>query len=286
MANTTSLNSALFQDLLKQSEFALYETSIVRGVTTVFDYPTGAGKTVSIPMWDSFAANSAVNEGEAPTVSSVETNSKEITLKEHVWYGQITDMLRDSAAENVISTLASQAGMSIGESLDSDFIALFNSMSGNVNVITQSVGSISNDNTVFDIMKAAATIRANKYNGQLFALVNPLQAWGIKKALTATSNYQVGTMTGSNALAQYYVGNVGGVTILETALVGIDVSGDSVGCVFAPTAFGFAQRGQITLETQREAAKRATDLVLTAVAKSGILRPTLAVRLVGDAVAD
>ena len=133
-------------------------------------------------------------------------------------------------------------------------------------------------------MKAAAILRANKHTGPMFAVVNPRQAFGIKSALTATNNYQNSSALASDVLGQYFVGTIAGITILEHASVGIDVDGDAVGCVFAPAAFGLAQRGGISMEEQRQAAARATDLVLTAVAGAGILRPEMAVKLLGDAV--
>lgn len=277
MANTTSLNSELFQNLLVQSQYALYENSIARAVATVFDYPVGAGKVVSVPIWAGIGS-SKPGEGVAPAAADTNTNSKTIELAEHVVFAEVTDFLRDSAQENVIAGLADQSGMALAEGIDKELIALFSDAA-----ITQVVGAAGSDNTVADIMKAAAQIRANKYTGPLFAVVNPLQAFGIKAALTATTSYQNATALGSAVLGQYYIGQVGGVTVLESGLVGIDANGDAVGAVFAPAAFGLAQRGGVSMEEQRNAAKRSTDVVLTAVAGAGILRPELAVQLIGDA---
>lgn len=276
MANTTSINSELFQNLLVQSQYALYENSIARAVATVFDYPVGAGKTVSVPIWAGITS-SKPGEGVAPSAADTNTNSKTINLEEHVVYAEVTDFLRDSAQESVITGLANQAGLALAEGLDKELIALFSNIA-----ITQGVGSAGTDNTVADIMKAAAIIRANKYTGPMFAVVNPKQAYGIKAAMTATNSYQ-NSNPGVMSLAQYFVGSVGGVTILESALVLPDVSDDAVGCVFAPSAFGLAQRGGVSMEEQRNAAKRSTDVVLTAVAGAGILRPELAVKITGDA---
>jgi hypothetical protein len=104
----------------------------------------------------------------------------------------------------------------------------------------------------------------------------------LKAALTATNSYQAASMVGNAALSQYYVGSIGGVTIYESAHVDVDANGDASGCVFAPGAFGLAQRGGVTMEEQRNAAKRSTDVVMTAVAGVGILRPELAVKIFTD----
>lgn len=275
MANTTSINSELFQNLLVQSQYALYENSIARAVTTVFDYPVGAGKQVSVPIWAGITSQKP-GEGVAPAAADTNTNSKTIDLAEHVVYAEVTDFLRDSAQESVIAALANQAGLALAEGLDKEVIGLFSS-------VVQSITEDGNDLTVNMLMKAAATIRSNKYTGPLYAILNPRQAYGMKAALTATNNFQNATNVGNRVLDQYFVGQIAGITILESALVTVDGNGDSLGCVFAPSAFGLAQRGGVTMEEQRNAAKRSTDVVMTAVAGAGILRPELAVKVLTDA---
>lgn len=277
MANNTTINSELFQNLLVQSQIALYENSIARSVTTVFDYPAGSGNQVDVPIWAGMSS-SKPGEGTAPSAADANTSTKSITLEEHVVWSQVTDFLRDSANENVIASLASQSGLALAEGIDAELIGLF----GNA-AITQTVGTAGTDNSVNDLMKAAATIRANKYNGPLVAVLNPKQAYGIKAAMTATSSYQNSTGVADAVMSQYFVGQIAGVTILEHAGVSIDINDDATGCVFAPMAFGLAQRGGVSMETMRQAKERATDVVMTAVAGAGILRPELAVQIIGDA---
>jgi hypothetical protein len=101
----------------------------------------------------------------------------------------------------------------------------------------------------------------------------------MKEVLTATTAYTAISDIGNQALTNGFVGQIAGVTILEHALVNVDSQGQSVGCVFAPGAFGIAQRGGVAMETERNAAKRSTDVVETVVAGAGILRPELAVQI-------
>jgi hypothetical protein len=178
-----------------------------------------------------------------------------------------------------MTALANQAGSALAESLDKELIALFLN-----EAVTQEIGSAGTNNSVQDIMKAAAMIRANKYSGPLVAILHPKQAYAIKAALTATTAYTANTNVGNAVLDQFFIGSVAGVAMYESALVTEDNANDASGCVFAPQAFGLAQRGGIAMEEQRVAAARATDLVLTAVAGAGVLRPELAVRIYGDNV--
>ena len=276
MSNNTTQNAELFQNLLVQSQYALYENSIARAVSTVFDYPVGAGKVVSVPVWAGITSTKP-GEGVAPAAADTNTNSKTITLAEHVVYAEVTDFLRDSAQESVITGLANQAGLALAEGLDKELMALFLDA-----LVTQEVGTANSDNTANDIMKAAAMIRGNKYTGPLFAVLHPKQAYGIKAALTGNAALTA-TNLQNRALDGFYVGTIAGVQIFESALVTVDGASDASGCVFAPGAFGIAQRGGVSMEEQRNAAKRSTDVVLTAVAGAGVLRPEMAVRIYGDA---
>lgn len=274
MSNNTSNNSELFQNLLVQSQYALYENSIARAVATVFDYPVGAGKQVTVPVWAGISATTP-GEGTAPSAADTNTSSKTISLVEHVVYAEVTDFLRDSAQENVIAGLATQSGLALAESIDAALIAQFANASG-------SLGSAGTELAVTDILKAAATIRSNKYTGRMIAIVSPLQAYALKAAAAGTAAI-AGTNLQNRALDGYFVTSIGGVDIYESALVAADENGDAVGCVFAPAAFGLAQRGGVNMEEQRNAAKRSTDVVMTAVAGVGTLRPELAVKLTFDA---
>jgi N4-gp56 family major capsid protein len=284
MANNTTINSELFQNLLVQSEFALYESSIARAVTTVYDYPVGAGKTVSIPFYDA-VTSSKPGEGTAPGKINTNTNSRLINLEEHVAFAEVTDFLRDSAQENVIASLATQMGLALAEGLDKELLLGFFDTGANATAagITNAVGwteGPEKTNTVDDLMKAAAIIRAAKYQGPMFAVLHPQQAFEIKKAMTATNSFQNASTVANGVLSNYFVGQIAGITILEHPNVSTEAN-TARGAVFAPTAFGLAQRGGVAMETQRNAAKRSTDVVETVVAGVGILRPNLVVRVLG-----
>jgi N4-gp56 family major capsid protein len=278
MANTTTINSELFQKLLAQSQYAAYENSLARAIAQVFDYPMNAGKVVQVPVWAGITA-AKPGEGVAPDAADTNTTSKDITLIEHVVRHVVTDFLRDSAQEDVISGLATQAGMALAESLDNDLFALFAD-----NSITQSVGTAGSVNSVEDLLKAAAILRGRKLTGPFYAVMHPSQAYQLKKELATNggSNIPALSSIGESVLGNFYIGSVAGITVLESALVDIDNSADATGAVFSPYAFGVAQRGSIVMETQREAAARATEVIMTAVAGTGILRPEYAVKVIGD----
>ena len=281
MANNTTINSELFTNLLAEAQFAAYENSVARQIVTPFDYPANAGKILQVPVYSAISAT-GLTEGTAPSAADTNTTSATITLGEIGTYFQVTDMLRDSAERDVVADLGAQAGRAIAEKMDTDVFALFNSF-------TNSVGTEDSAITVDNIFEAVATLRANKVVGPLSAVVSPRQALQLKKELaTAGGANLTASEIGSSVLRQFYIGSVAGCQVFESSLVKRDLDTDTdselnaVGAVFAPTAMGHAMRGGINMETQRQAAARATDIMMSAVTGQAILQDVHGVKIVGS----
>lgn len=281
MANNTTINSELFTNLLAEAQFAMYENGIARQIVTPFDYPANAGKVLQVPVYSAVTAGT-LTEGTAPSAADTNTTSVSITLGEIGTYFQVTDMLRDSAQRDVIADLGAQAGRAIAEKMDTDVFALFNSF-------TNSVGTEDSAITVDNIFEAVATLRANKVVGPLAAVVSPRQALQLKKALaTAGGANLTASEIGSSVLRGYYIGSLAGCQIFESSLVKRDLDTDvdlelnAVGAVFAPSAIGHAMRGGVVMETQRQAAARAEDIMMSVVCGQAILQNSHGVKIVGS----
>ena len=282
MANTTSINSELFTALLAEAQFQAYEQSIARQLVTTFDFPANSGKVLQVPVYAAVTAG-ALTEGTAPSAADTNTTSVDITMAEIGTYFQITDLLRDSAQRNVVADLGAQAGRAIAEKMDTDVFALFNSFSA-------SVGTQDSAITVDNIFEAVATLRAAKVTGPLYGVVGPRQALQLKKALyNAGGTVATASATGSAVLDRGFIGTLAGVSLYESSLVKSDLDTDEdtelnmVGAIFAPSALGHAMRGGINMETQRQAAARATDIMMTAVKGQAILINGHGVKIVGSA---
>ena len=283
MANNTTINSELFTNLLAEAQFAAYEQSIARQIVTTFDFPANAGKTLQVPVYSAVTAGD-LTEGTAPSAADTNTSSVDITVGEVGTYFQVTDFLRDSAERDVIADLGQNAGRAIAEKMDTDVFNLFNSFSS-------SVGTEDSAITVDNLFEAIATLRQAKITGPLFAVVGPRQALQLKKELYNAGG-TVGTandLVGGTVLQRGTIGVLGGCTILESSLVKQDLDTDedtelnTVGAVFAPTAMAHVMRGGINMETQRQAASRAEDIIMYAVKGQAILQNSHGVKIVGSA---
>ena len=282
MANNTTINSELFTNLLAEAQFAMYENSIARQLVTPFTFPANSGKVMQVPVYAAVTAGD-LTEGSAPSAADTNTTSVSITLGEVGTYFQVTDFLRDSAQRDVIADLGAQAGRAIAEKMDTDVFALFNSISA-------SVGTEDSAITVDNIMEAIATLRQAKVTGPLSAVVGPRQALQLKKALyNAGGTVATANNYGASILERGFIGTIGGCSVYESALVKQDLDTDSdaelntVGAVFSPTALGHAIRGGVVMEDQRQAAARATDIMMSVVKGEAILQNSHAVKIVGSA---
>lgn len=281
--NNTDINSELFANFVADAQFAMYEQSVSRNLVRTFEIPLNAGKVVQVPVWASISAQLLTDE-EVATAKTTNTTAPTITLKEHVVYNQITDMLRDSSYGDVMAELATQSGQAIGESLDTMVFGEFSNFSSDI-------GSTSTELTTELVLRAAATLRAAKVQGPYFAVVHPAAAFNMKKVLTQTLNYSgattIGALSPLGGQIQLggVIGQVAGVTVIESPLVASVTTGGATayrGGVFAPTAIGLAERGGVDLNTLYLPAARATDMVLKAVAGAAVIRSTHGVAITAE----
>lgn len=285
MANQADWNTQFYANFVTDAEFAAYETSVARNLMKVFPIPMNAGKVAQVPIWGQGSAQVITNEGAA-TAADTTSSQALITLSEHVYYSRVTDMLKDSAYGDVMAQLAEVSGRAIGESFDTTAFAAFDSFSTDI-------GSTTTELTVELIMKAAATLRQSKVMGPYYAVVHPGCAYYIKKQMTvqtlysgASTNVPALSAGGNNLLLTGVIGNIGGVTVIESPLVKArtddPASAAFINGVFAPTAVGIAERGGLTLNTLYLPQNRATDMSVVAVMGASVLQSTHGVKITAE----
>ena len=286
--NNAQWNNEFFANFVTDAEFAAYETSVSRQLCKVFQVPMNSGKVAQVPIWGQGAAQVITDEAAASARNTTSTQAL-ITLNEHVYYSQITDMLRDSAYGDVMAQLAEVSGRAIGESIDTTSFATFSNFNSDI-------GSTTTEITVELVMKAAATLRAAKVMGPYYAVIHPAAAFYIKKQMSVTQPYTGGPTNvpalsagGNNFLLTGVLGNIGGVTVVESPLVAAVTTGGAnafLNGVFAPTAIGIAERGGLSLNTLYLPANRATDLSVVATMGAAVLQSTHGVAITAESDID
>jgi N4-gp56 family major capsid protein len=277
--NNTDINSELFSLLVTEAQFAAYEQSVARQLVTVFDAPLNTGRQLQVPIWSSITAQIITDEAAA-TIANTNTTSATITLSEHVVYHQVTDMLRDSAYQDVFTQLGDQSGRAIAQSMDTQVFTQFANLSGSSTAIA--VANL----TVDDIMDRVATLRTNKLTGPFYAVLHPQAANQIKKAIVDSSSYTASGMFADSILQNYFIGQIAGCQIFESSLVPYASGTGIATCgIFAASALGHGMRGGIDMNMLYLPANRATDVVLKAVAGAAVLQSTHGVIMNVDLVA-
>lgn len=265
MANNTTINSELFTNLLAEAQFAAYENSIARQIVTPMTFPANAGKVLQIPVYSAVSAVD-LTEGVAPNSADTNTTQATITLGEIGTFFNVTDFLRDSAQRDVIADLGANAGRAIAEKMDSGVFGLFDNLTEEVQFTT--------DITVDNIFEAVAALRNNKIVGPLTAILNPVDALKLKKELATTGGANLtSSEIGNSVLRGYYIGSLAGCNVFESALA-------TTGAVFTPSAMAHAMRGGVVMETQRQAGRRSTEIMMSAVVGQTIMQQSHAVKFV------
>jgi N4-gp56 family major capsid protein len=273
--NSTTLDD-LFVNIVAQARFTAEEQSLMLGLVTQYNIAGQAGKTIQVPKYPAVEA-AALDEGTAPTETDVSTSSVNITVSEVGNTVLLTD-LAAMGAGNPAQELGTVLGNAIATKIDKDLIALFSGFS-------EVAGGANADITVADIFKAAATLRKNKVTGSMAAVVHPFQAYELKKGLTNTFANPNGGDLQNEAMRNGFVGSIAGVDIYESSNFTLDGNGDALAGVFAPEALAIAMKRDFNLETQRNASRRGTELVATAIYGVGELDNTFGTHITADASA-
>lgn len=289
MSNNSVWNDEFYANFVADAEFAAYEQSVSRSLMKLFPIPLNSGKTVQVPIWGQESAQVISTEGSDADLKNTTSTMATITLKEHVYFSRVTDVLRDSAYGDVMAQLAEVSGRSIGESLDTMAFKEFTNLTA-----YSDLGSTTTELTTELVLKAAATLRSNKIAGPYYCVVHPNAAFNMKKVLTQTlvydgSNYlnRVGQLSnvGNQVLVSGIIGSIGGVTIVESPLVDPVTTGGAtayLNAVFAPTALGIAERGGLNLTTLYQPRSRSTDMSVVANAGAGVLQAKHGIKITAE----
>ena len=273
-ATTSSTLTDLFSSIIAAARFTAEENSLMAGLVTRYDIGNVAGTTIQVPKYPAIAA-ADLTEGTDMSSTTVSTSSVSVTVGEVGAQVLLTDMAAMGAG-NPAQELGTVLGNAIATKIDQDLIALFDGFSA-------SLGAAAQEITVADLFKAAATLRANKATGPVYAVVHPYHAYQLSANLTNTFANPNGGDLQNEAMRNGFVGSVGGIEVYQSANVAVDGSGDAKGCVFTREAICMAMKRDFNLETERDASNRAFELNATAVYGAGELDDSYGFEMLLDA---
>ena len=274
-STTTTLND-LLPAITAEAMFVANERSIMRGLVKNYAIPAANGKTITVPIYPTQSAV-GVTEGDEVSNTEVSTNGVTLTVSTVAIRTLITDLVRASAASNVVADVGRLFGEAIAKKMDQDLLALFSGFS-------TGVGGASTAMSAALVAQAVARLRANSVpSDQLACVVNPYVAYDLKANLSNTfANPNAGIIQ-NEAMQTGYVGTLFGVPVFESAnIANTGTAGDYVGAVFHRDALGLAMIGDITIETQRRASFIGDDIVASAHYGVGELYDGYGVKITAD----
>jgi hypothetical protein len=273
-ASTSTTLDDLFANIIAQARFTAEEESLMMGLVTQYNIGDEAGKTIQVPKYPAITA-ADLTEGTDMSSTTVSTSSVSITVGEVGAQVVLTD-LAAMGAGNPAEELGTVLGNAIATKMDVDLIALFDGFS-------TALGAAGQEITVADLFKAAATLRNAKAQGEIFAVVNPFQAYQLKANLTNTFANPNGGDAQNTAMVNAYVGTIAGIDVYESANVSVDGNDDAKGAVFSREALAIAMKRDFQIEAQRDASLRAFELNATAIYGVGELDDSYGVEMLFDA---
>lgn len=282
MANetTSSTLSALYSTIQQTALFTMQEKAFMRPLVRNYNLTGQPGKAAHIGIYPTLAT-SVITSGEGTDASNnaITATEKTFTATEKAVMATLTDTARDSTADDSAAAIGRILGETLAKKIDEDIAALFSGFSSGVG------GGSGTELTPDDILAAIATLRANSVTGPYVAVFHPYQTYNLRKVLAnaGAANTPALSDVGNAVLQSGYIGRLFGVDIYESAVVTGTSAGAYVGAVMHPDALAFCLKKDLTIETQRDASLRATEIVGSCTYAVGELFDLHGVKIITDA---
>lgn len=260
MANetTSSTLAGLYTTIQQTALFTMQEKAFMRPLIRNYNLVGQPGKAAHVGIYPTLSTG-VVTTGEGTDTSNnaITATDKTFTATEKAVLATLTDTARDSTADDSAAAIGRILGETLARKVDEDIAALFGGFSG-------SGGSGSGTElTPDDILQAVAQLRNNSVTGPYVGVFHPYQTYNLRKVLANAGAATIPALSdaGNEVLAMGYIGRLFGVDIFESAVVTGTSANAFVGAVMHPDALAFCLKKDLTIETQRDASLRATEIV-------------------------
>ena len=291
-ATTTSTLAGGIGVTIGDAVVAFNKTNVFLPLVTSKQAAQGSG-SVEFSDWTVLALADvpALTEGTAGTAQALATTARTATIGEHGIQVDITDLSQMGyGAGSLKETAGAVIGNAVAMRLDDDIANLF--AAGSLSSDACGAGTTLALSHIFDCLRL---LNANGAPAPLNLALGTKQVWGAKGVRKLITDVAV---TGSNAKPYSSFGAAQGQELASngfvTRLAGFDVytspqiteigGDDEEGCAFSAGAFGvgIGVDGLIRIEEQRNAAKRATEMVATGFWGETMIKDLFAVSLTSD----
>lgn len=280
LETTSTTLAALYTAIQQTALFTMQEKAFMRPLVRNYNLIGQPGKAAHVGIYPTVSTGSLVTgEGTDATNIAITATEKTFTATEVAALATLTDTARDSANDDTAASIGRILGETIAKKVDEDIAALFNGFSTGVG------GGSGTELTPDDILAAISVLRANSVTGPYVGVFHPYQTYNLRKVLANAGAATVPSLSnaGNEVLTNGYIGRLFGVDIFESAVVTGTSGGAYVGAIMHPDALAFCLKKDLTLETQRDASLRATEIVASMTYATGELFDAHGVKIITDA---
>lgn len=282
MANevTSTSLAALYTTIQQTALFEMQEKAFMRPLIRNYNLVGQPGKAAHVGYYPKIATSNLVSgEGTDATNIAITATEKTYTATEVAALATLTDTARDSANDDTAASIGRVLGETLARKVDEDIANLFSGFNSSVG------GGAGTELTPDDILAAIATLRNASVTGPYIGVFHPYQTYNLRKVLANAGAATVPSLSnaGNEVLTNGYIGRLFGVDIFESAVVTGTSTGSFVGAVMHPDALAFALKKDLTIETERDASLRATEIVASMTYAVGELFDAHGVAIITDA---
>jgi len=276
MANETTyaLIQSWLPDIVEATEMLLMKDTVMPGLVTVFSDRTGREPRRA----DKYSAGTVGTVAETADLSTLQEFSRTpfgtVTPGEIGSAYLITDARMESDnVPNIMSDFLEVNRYVFASKVDTDLLGAFSSFTGG------SVGSAGSALTWETIAKAEAIAVASGIPGPYSVVIHPYAA--LQLGIGRANAVPLVIEPALRAANQFYLGSFGALGIYRAPLLTAGTA--VVQGLFNRRAIAFDMRRAFRVEPERDASKRATELIPTMVYASGVWRADMGVKIVSDA---
>jgi N4-gp56 family major capsid protein len=244
-----------------------------------YDLSGTPGLTAQIPIFPAVSASALTDGTDISSNTAFNTTKVDVTCAEIGAMIKLTDLGRESAAQDVAVAIGRQLGDAMAKKVDTDLAALFTGFS-------QSVGTGNTELTADLFFKAGALLRNAQAPGPLVAVIHPYQGYQLRKVLTNAGanviNHNLSDV-GNEALRSGFITTINGISIFESTVVTGASDGAFVGAVMSSQALAYVLKRSMRIEEQRDASLRSTEYVGSMAYGVSELIDLYGVKLIADA---
>jgi len=293
VANTTTgILSDTIQTVISEARYTEQIKEVISGVCWRITKPLHDGSTINLPYWGTVSANNLSEGIDMVNPQAMEDTNVQFTPGEVGAQIVLTDKVARDNNEDVLRA----AGRILGEAM---VAKREQDLAGQFADATTDLGGTGSAATLGILAAARANLAGNSLaNGgpapmPYGVIHHPYVLLDLVDVLTPTapgsnSHIAVGSGIAEDALANYTIGRVFGMPVLESANISIDSTPDAVGVVLSMGTGGglvLATANEWAINPERDESLRATELNVVGEYAVGEYLPGWMVSLTNDAAA-